>query len=1137
MGILESMTKEELIAELIKVRAELKQRDDNCAVLNTVSSNFSAPLSPIDLDRLVEGIWIIDKDSNTIFANKAIGLMLGYTPQEMVGQHLFSFISDENKEECKQNILKRKRGIEEVHYFKFVSKAGQPVYTRISTFPILDDDGSYAGAVASLVNLSDLHLVHDQNQKNFENAPISMAHLDLDGHFIKVNNQYCKLMGYSYEDLKSETFLSMTYPEDRQKCIAYKNRILAGESLPKFIKRQISKTGEIIWVALSLSVVNDSAGVPHHLIAALEDISDQKRSEMVLQARLKLMNFSFDHSLEQVLVEVVDVIEYLTNSWIGFHHFISADGEKIIQQTWSTRTSAEVCFREEEYSTDSIENAGIWADCIRSKVPVVHNNYKSLLHKKGLPTGHSSLIRELLVPIIRNDKVVSVLGVGNKPVNYTDSDIETARLLADLAWDIIDRKKVEAKLSLSEQRFRSYFELGLIGMAIVDSDKKWIEINNKFCEIIGYSRKEIEKMTWVDFTHPDDIDKNNILFDQMLAGKLDSYTMDKRYIRKNGEVVYVSILTGCTRNNGGSLDYQTAHIMDITDRVKAEQEAGWNLKLNSVLAGLYPSLVTSEANLEEISEVILNETIQLTESLFGNAMTIEDSGATVKACSDLTHDCTMLKNNNLLFPANKDGTYPALWGHSLNTRKLFFSNNPATHPKSKGFPDGHVKLTSFLSVPVILGDKLVGQISVANKSGGYSQHDVDAMVHIGSYYALAIQRVRSQRDLLASKELMENILDGIQAGIIIIDPATKIIESINSVALEMLGADKEHIIGQSCDVFCWKNSKGNIIKDCPAAVGSLHEKEFRVSRIDGTSLPISKTVLKNKINGEDRFIEIIFDISKRKELERRLSLAQKLESIGNLSAGIAHEINTPIQYLSDNLMFLSEAFEEMSIALKKHKEICQLYSKEKCEESFLLWNKKDMDYLMEEVPSALFQSQDGVERITRIVQAMKRFSHPGMESKQMADINQALDNTAIICRNEWKYSADIVFDLATSLPLIPCFINDLNQVFLNILVNSAHSITSKMKGSDEKGIITIRTHFVRPWIIIEIEDTGEGIPEDILPKIFDPFFTTKEVGLGTGQGLTLCYSIITEKHGGTIEFSSELGTGTKCTIKLPSEEV
>ncbi|WP_291326321.1 PAS domain S-box protein [Desulfovibrio sp. UCD-KL4C] len=1132
-----SMTKKELIAELTKVNAEVERLEKNYTASIALPPNLSASLSSIDLDRLVEGIWIIDQNANTVFANKATAAMLGYTPQEMLGKNLFFFMSEENTKECERYISKRKSGIDEIHDFEFISKTGQSVYTRISTSPIIDESGLYTGAIASLVDLSDLHLIQEQTQINFEQAPIAMAHIDLDGHFIKVNKQFSTLMGYSTDELKSETFLSITHPEDRNGCVNYKNKILAGENLSKFVKRQISRSGEVIWGNLSCSVIHDATGVPHHLIVTLEDISEQKRSEMVLQARLKLLDFSFDHSLEEVLIEIVNVVEELTDSQVGFHHFFSTDQKKLTLQTWSTRTSTEIYKTEEKDSVYPLEGTGVWEDCIRTKEPAVCNEYMPFSHKNGLSDGHASLTRELLVPIIRNDKIVSVLGVGNKLTAYTDSDIEIATFLADLAWDIIDRKKVEERLLLSEERFRNYFELGLIGMAIVDADKKWVEMNDKFCQIIGYSRNEVETLNWPDFIHPDDIDKNNHLFDQMLSGELDSYTLDKRYIHKNGKNVYVSILTGCTRKIDGSVDYQIAHIMDITDQVKAEQEAEWNLKLNSTLAGLYPSLVTSETTLEDTSEIILNKVLHLTGSLFGNAMTIDDLGATVQACSDLKDDCAILKNDDLLFPANEDGTYPALWGHSLNTRKPFFSNNPSSHPISKGLPDGHVKLTCFLSIPVLLGDKLVGQISVANKPGGYNQRDVDNMVHIGSYYALAIQRVRSQRELVASKDLMENILDGIHAGILIIDPETKIIESINNVALEMLCADKEQIIGLNCDDFGWRTAKGDRVESCLAETCNIYENEFIMKRMDGVSLPVSKTVLKSKVNGEDRFVEIIFDITKRKELERQLSLAQKLESLGNLSAGIAHEINTPIQYLSDNLIFLSESFDQISLALTKHKEICQLYYNSKCEETSLLWKSIDMDYLLSEIPSALTQSMDGVERITRIVQAMKRFSHPGMDFKQISDINLALDNTVTVCKNEWKYNSDVVFELQEDLPLIPCFINDLNQAFLNVVVNAAHSITSKMKKNSEKGQITIRTRFVHPWVVIEIEDTGEGIPDEILPKIFDPFFTTKEVGLGTGQGLTLCYSVITEKHGGTIEFSSELGIGTKCTIKLPSEEV
>ncbi|SDK91744.1 PAS domain S-box-containing protein [Maridesulfovibrio ferrireducens] len=1269
MRNLESMTKKELIAELKRARAEVQRFERGHGVSLDYLSSLSVPLSAVGFERLVEGIWIIDKDADTLFANNSIASMLGYTPEEMIGRNLMDFMSEDRKGDCENNISRRESGVEEVHDFEFLNKSGNPVYTRIATSPILDETGNYVGAIASVTDLSDLHQAQKQLQENFDNAPIGIAHMDLDGKLFMVNPVFSKLLGYSQKELHGMDFISMIHPYDQKDYIMFREKMLRRREQVKLSKRMVTRSGENIWVEMSFSIVIDESENPHYFIVAVsvEDISEQKRAETVMKARLELMDFSLNHSLEEVLIETVNLVEDLTNSQMGFHHYLSPDQKTLMLQAWSTRTSSEMCISEEKGKPYPVADAGVWADCIHTKRAVIHNDYVSLSNKKGLPPGHTPVIRELVVPIIRNGKVVSILGVGNKPFNYTDADIEITTNISDFAWDIIkhkkadidlmqakklleevqkigriggwevnvstdeifwtdnhyqlygykpkefkdidqfffeniihpddrerifsiymslfkntetvsaeyrailkdgtehlfhcvaapefddegklqrvygvnqditDRKKVEKRLRISERKFRSYFELGLIGMAIVGADKKWIDFNNKFCEILGYSREDLEKLSWPDFTHPDDIDKNKYLFDQMVAGELDSYTIEKRYIRKNGEIVYVALLTSCTRKRDGSIDYQMAHIMDITERVKAEKEAGWNLKLNSALARLYTPLVAPEANLKNTSEAVLKEVIQVTGSLFGNASIIAEGGATVLACSNMQDECSVAtKRDSLFFSKSVDGTYPGLWGHSLNTLQPFFSNDPMNHPKSKGVPSGHVALSSYLSVPVLLGDKLVGQIAVANKPGGFTQRDVDAVIRIAAYYALAIQRVNSKQEIAASKELMENILDGIQAGIIIVDPVTCVIDSINSAASKMLRASKEQIIGQRCDVICWRATDGNVIENCPAATKEIREREFRMHRMDGTGLPVSKTVLKSKVNGEDKFIEIIFDITERKELELRLSLAQKLESIGHLSAGIAHEINTPAQYLGDNIIFLSGAFEEMSGVIKRHKAICQLQKDPVCEEAFTRWYNEDMDYLLEEIPAALAQSQDGVERITRIVQAMKRFSHPGLEFRQMGDINLALDNTVTVCRNEWKYSADVVFELDPDLPLIPCFINDLNQAFLNIVVNAAHSISAKVSGSGEKGTITIRTRLDPLWVVLEIEDTGEGIPAEILPKIFDPFFTTKDVGLGTGQGLTLCYSIINEKHGGIIDFSSKLGVGTKCTIKLPLEEV
>jgi PAS domain S-box-containing protein len=280
-------------------------------------------------------------------------------------------------------------------------------------------------------------------------------------------------------------------------------------------------------------------------------------------------------------------------------------------------------------------------------------------------------------------------------------------------------------------------------------------------------------------------------------------------------------------------------------------------------------------------------------------------------------------------------------------------------------------------------------------------------------------------------------------------------------------------------------------------------------------------------------ILVVFtDITERKraeeslrESERQLRLAQKLESIGQLAAGIAHEINTPVQYIGDNAQFLSSAFQDLLRVIEQQPPAAGDAIAE-----------VDLPYLRSEIPSAIDQMQEGVDRVAKIVRAMKRFSHPGPAEKVPNDIHQAIESTVLVSRNEWKYVADLTTDFDPEMPPVPCIVGEFNQVILNLIVNAAHAIADVVKKSGGKGAIAIATRKNGEFAEIRVSDTGCGIPEANRSKIFDPFFTTKEVGKGTGQGLAIAHSVIVQKHRGTIHFESEMGKGTTFIIQLPLAE-
>jgi signal transduction histidine kinase len=274
------------------------------------------------------------------------------------------------------------------------------------------------------------------------------------------------------------------------------------------------------------------------------------------------------------------------------------------------------------------------------------------------------------------------------------------------------------------------------------------------------------------------------------------------------------------------------------------------------------------------------------------------------------------------------------------------------------------------------------------------------------------------------------------------------------------------------------------------------------------------------------------------QTRQRLVQSEKLAAVGQLSAGIAHEINTPVQYIGDNTHFLEKAFSDLNNLADGFKALLEA-AKQGSLDTGLISDLEDQlaevepDYLFQEIPGAIDQSLQGVEKIASIVSAMKVFAGPETLERVETDINLAITSTINVSTNVWKYHAEIVTELEPQLPLISCIPQELNQALLNLIANAADAIKATEGEQTEKGRITISTAIEDDWIVIEVSDTGSGIPEEIKSKIFDPFFTTKAVGKGIGQGLNVVYHTIVVQHRGLIDVETELGRGTCFQIRLP----
>jgi PAS domain S-box-containing protein len=305
----------------------------------------------------------------------------------------------------------------------------------------------------------------------------------------------------------------------------------------------------------------------------------------------------------------------------------------------------------------------------------------------------------------------------------------------------------------------------------------------------------------------------------------------------------------------------------------------------------------------------------------------------------------------------------------------------------------------------------------------------------------------------------------------------------------------------------------------------------------GRSLDVEITVHPLEFHSRRTIFIMAQDVSEQRRLELDLRHAQRLESVGQLAAGIAHEINTPIHYVGDNLRFLCDAFRDRQAVFLQYERLLLAAVDGEIppgltEEVKAAREEADLEYLAGEIPRAMEQSLDGVERVATIVRAMKAFAHPGSNEKMPADLNKALSDALIVANNELRYVADVATDFA-ELPPVWCNLGDLNQVFLNLLVNAAHAISDVVRMSGGRGEIRVTTRCKNNEVIISVSDTGSGIPPAIQARVFDPFFTTKVVGKGTGQGLAIARNIVVERHGGRIAFEPNLTQGTTFLVSLP----
>jgi PAS domain S-box-containing protein len=732
-----------------------------------------------------------------------------------------------------------------------------------------------------------------------------------------------------------------------------------------------------------------------------------------------------------------------------------------------------------------------------------------------LTPGDAPVERFLAFPVVLGDLLMGGIALANPDRDYTQADLQVIGRLAEVYGLAIRRKRNEESLAQAKDYIEKVFESSPDAIGIIDRHGRAVKWNKLASELFGFTLEEM--MTRKVFELYADRQQLDAMLNQLRRdGFVRKYEIDVR--KKDGSVAPFELSISLLRSDDGKTLGSVCMARDLSDTKKLLMEA-------RIVNERLEQEVTERTRAEE--EVRASQ--QIIEGIL-NAIPVrvfwKDKNLVYLGCNAVfARDAGFADPKDII---GKDD-YQMGWREQAGLyrdddrqviesgcSKLFIEEPQRT-------PEGDTITLLTSKIPLRSSE---GEISGV----------------LGTYMDIT-ERKRAEEGVRQAHAEVAQLVASIPSILIGLSGEDQVIWW-NTAAEETFGQRRVEVLGRplgECRLqWDWEVVQRGLSQ-------SRHNRtqtrldDIRYVRSDGKEGFLGISINPMASVQDEHFGSILLarDITERKFMESQLAQAQKLESIGQLAAGIAHEINTPTQYVGDNTRFLQDAFQDIVRLLERYAEVPEALNNGVPAQELIgtikaAVEEADLEYLTEEIPKAIQQSLEGIERVSKIVRAMKEFSHPGTEEKAAIDINNAIESTITVARNEWKYVADLVTDFDPNLPLVPCLPGEFNQVILNMIINATHAIADVIdRDSGQKGTITVSTHYHGDEVEIRLSDTGGGIPEAVRPKIFDPFFTTKEVGKGTGQGLAISRSVIVDKHGGNISFETELGKGTTFIIRLP----
>lgn len=712
-------------------------------------------------------------------------------------------------------------------------------------------------------------------------------------------------------------------------------------------------------------------------------------------------------------------------------------------------------------------------------------------------------------------------------VNPVQSDHKTPQSVVVLTRDISEKRRVEESVRFLASIVQASDD-AIIGEGVDGTIISW---NRGAEELFGYKAEEIIRRRSSALIPPERTGE----FQHLRTVVRESRTI-ARYetvrMRKDGSRVDVSISLSPIKDPQGDVVGCAVVARDITEQKLAAAALEENSRLSALRAEIGAAL-TGTSDLDAALKKCVGAIVEHARAAWAGVWTGNGSD------EPLVPAALSLPERNVHGAPDELNELPAL-NAIASCRAPYIIQDVAKAAGDCRLPASWLEgCKSFAAYPLVLQDRVQGVLCIA--SGHALLPPLQQSLEMVANQVAQFLYASRAKEALSQSEMRARLLfKTTPVPICVYNQQSLEFLEVNQAAVECYGYSRDEFLKMKftgIQIESQAEKPDQTGHHPSSAYGSSVPQKHRTKLGKTIDVEISKH--KMQFAGRDAVLMVAQDVTERKRMELELRHSQKLEAVGGLAAGIAHEINTPIQFVGDNTRFLKDSFQSLQSLMEKYHALARslqagTYSAEMLQEVDQAEQGADLEYLQQEIPKALNQTEDGITRVATIVRAMKEFAHPDRSEKTPANLNKALQSTLVVAGNEMKYVARVETDFG-NLPMVPCHLGDINQVFLNLMVNAAHAIGEVVKGTQEKGLVRIVTRCVDKWAEVSISDTGRGIPEAIRDKIFEPFFTTKEVGKGTGQGLAIARSIVVEKHGGTLNFESQVGHGATFIVRLPLE--